>query len=190
LLPLRPLIPQVLGVVTRRKIAVVPAMRTGNGGQVTSESKTRTPRTAFYTREMHPYQAELALPLIRRIETIGKKVARLASIYAESFRDSPVAMFLPPGCDLSSLMRFPIAFPGKDRSRILERAQRQGIYLKVMWAEGAGLEGLPNSAWAARNLVLLPLYTALSECSAARLAEEVLEIDRGTPVKPSGMPEP
>lgn len=180
LLPLRPLVRRALIAAKGHEDPAIRSRRTGNEQQVQGEPREPAPRNPFYTREMHPYQAELALPLIRRIGQIGEKITRLASVYANNFRDTPIAVLLPPECDMSGLMRFPIAFPGKDRSQILERAQRQGIYLKVMWGEGVGLEGLPNSLWVARNLVLLPLYTALSVHSAECLAKAIGEIDRST----------
>lgn len=180
LLPLRPLVRQALTAAKGLKVPAIGSRRTGNEQQVRGEPREAAPRNPFYTREVHPYQAELALPLINRIGPIGEKIARLASVYANSFRDTSIAVLLPPECDMSGLMRFPIAFPGKDRSQILQRAQGQEIYLKVMWGEGVGLEGLPNSLWVARNLVLLPLYTALSVHSAECLAKAIVEIDRST----------
>src|SRR5207249_9456138 len=86
------------------------------------------PRTPYYTREMHPYQAELVLRMLRRIEAIREQIAHLAAIYLEAFRGTPIATFLPPGCDNGGLMRFPIAFPGKGRSAILRRALKRGLY--------------------------------------------------------------
>jgi len=139
------------------------------------------PQTPFYTREVHPYQAALALGMIRRLDKIAEKISKLSGIYSATLRDSNIATFLPAGCDTRGLMRFPIAFPGKDRSRILQSAREHGIHLKVLWSEEIGLEGLPNSLWVARNLVLLPLYAALPEKSACRLAQVLVEIDKNTP---------
>ncbi|OLD82642.1 MAG: hypothetical protein AUF67_03505 [Acidobacteria bacterium 13_1_20CM_58_21] len=182
LLPLRPLVWRALRAAKGGKVSPIPLIHTGDGQQVESNSPMLAPRNPFYTREIHPYQAKLALPLIMRIEKIAEKIARLAAVYVDNFRDTPIAMLLPHECDMSSLMRFPIAFPGKARSQILRRAQKQSIHLKVMWSEEANCEGLPNSLWIARNLVLLPLYTALSERSAECLARTLVEIDRSTPL--------
>jgi len=139
----------------------------------------------FYTREVHPYQAELVLRMLRRMEEIREQIAHLAAIYRETFCDTPIATFLPPGCDNAGLMRFPIAFPGKDRAEVLRLARKRGLYLKVLWErplpERFERAGFPNAVWAARNLVLLPLYTALSPRSAELLAQEVIEIERIAP---------
>jgi len=180
-LPLRPRVVEALRSLKRRQAAGVAVGSAGTADAEQTATHAPAPRTPFYTRELHPYQAELALRMIRRIDQIGQKIARLAGIYMEKFRNSPIATLLPPGCDVSGLMRFPVAFPGKQRAEILKRAWDQGIYLKVMWAEGVGLEGLPNSLWVAQNLVLLPLYTALGERSAQCLADAIVEIDRSTP---------
>jgi dTDP-4-amino-4,6-dideoxygalactose transaminase len=176
-----PLVSRALSAAKGHKAAPASTTTVNDVHEVKTASSTPVPHTPLYTREIHPYQAELAMRMINRIDRIGDKIARLASVYNEVLRDSPIATFLPPGCDTSGLMRFPVAFPGKERPRILERAAKQRIPLKVLWGEEVGLEGLPNSLWVARNLVLLPLYTALSERSAARIAQAIVEIDRNTP---------
>lgn len=176
-----PLVLRALNAAKGHKVAPISTTPTNDVQEAKRAPSTPVPHTPLYTREIHPYQAELAMRMINRINRIGDKIARLASVYDEVLRDSPAATFLPPGCDTSGLMRFPVAFPGKERSRILERASKQRIPLKVLWGEEVGLEGLPNSLWVARNLVLLPLYTALSERSAGRIAQAIVEIDRNTP---------
>jgi dTDP-4-amino-4,6-dideoxygalactose transaminase len=143
----------------------------------------RAPRTPYYTEEIHPYQARLALSMIRRIDRIGKKISELAGVYEEYFRDTGIQTFLPPGTDKAGLMRFPIAFPGRQRSEIFRLAQERGIYLKAMWTEEESCAGLPNCIWVARNLILLPLYTALSASSAGRIAEALIEIERESPAR-------
>lgn len=180
-LPLRSLVYKALHAGKGRTPFTTQDRNAGSRSTQDSE-RVPAPRSAFYTREVHPYQAELVLPLIRRIDQTGQRIARLASIYLKIFEESTIKVMLPPACDLSGLMRFPVAFPGRERSHILERAQKQGIHLKVMWSEEASCEGLPNAIWVARNLVLLPLYPALSEKSAKALGHALVEIDRATSV--------
>jgi dTDP-4-amino-4,6-dideoxygalactose transaminase len=137
--------------------------------------------TPNYTREFHPYQAELVLRMLRRMDEIREQVARLAAIYLDTFRNTSVATFLPPECDHAGLMRFPIALPGKDRGDVLRLALRRGMYLAANYGvlpETSEYARFPNAVWAARNLVLLPLYRALSTQSAELLALHVIEIDK------------
>jgi len=177
LLPLRETLPHLL-----RRYRREPAP--GRADHQAAEARP-VPRTPYYTREMHPYQAELVLRMLRRIEAIREQIAHLAAIYLEAFRGTPIATFLPPGCDNGGLMRFPIAFLGKDRSEILRRALKRGLYLQVIWPrllpEASKHEQFPNALWAAQNVALLPLYTALSPESAARLAQRVIEIETNAP---------
>ena len=177
LLPLRQTLPQLL----RRYLREPP---TGGGNNQAADARP-VPRTPYYMREMHPYQAELVLRMLRRIEPIRERIARVAAVYLEAFRDTPIATFLPPGCDNGGLMRFPVAFPGKDRSEVLRRALNLGLYLQVIWPRLLPEESehvrFPNALWAARNVALLPLYTALSPESAARLAQRVIEIETNAP---------
>jgi dTDP-4-amino-4,6-dideoxygalactose transaminase len=176
LLPLRPLLRQISNGTTRtRSSPTLPSQET--------EGPVEVPRTPYYTKEIHPYQARLALPMIGRMGSIGEKISELAEVYEKHFRGTRIQTFLPAGSDKSGLMRFPIAFPGRDRSEILRRALKRNIHLKVMWTGEAGYDGLPNCLWVARNLILLPLYAALSPNSAARIAETLLDIERGLPAK-------
>lgn len=174
LLPLRPLLLQVKNGRTRKGPSPAPPV-------LKSDVPVNAPHTPFYTEEIHPYQAQLALPMIKRLDGIGEKISKLAEVYEKSFRGTPIQTLLPAGSDRSGLMRFPIAFPGRDRSEIFRLAQERRLYLKAMWTEEASCEGLPNCLWAARNLILLPLYTALSPNSAGRIAEALLDIERGLP---------
>jgi dTDP-4-amino-4,6-dideoxygalactose transaminase len=143
-------------------------------------------RTASYTREMHPYQAELVLRMLNRIEQIRQQISCLASIYLEIFRDTPIASFVPAVCDIAGLMRFPISFPGKDRAEILRRAEKRGLYLKVYWPQPLPDKSehhqFPNAVWAAENIVLLPLYGTLSPRHAELVAQTIVEIERTVPV--------
>jgi len=130
----------------------------------------------------HEGQAELALRVLGRWDKIREQIARLADTYLEVFRDTAVETFLPPGCDHGGLMRFPVALPGKDQERVLQLGRKRGLYLKVIWDRPLPAESeysrFPNAVWTARNLVLLPLYRALSAESAAQLARNVVEIER------------
>jgi dTDP-4-amino-4,6-dideoxygalactose transaminase len=152
------------------------------GAQAGSNPQKPLPRTPYYTREMHPYQAELALRVLGRWNEIREQIARLADTYLEVFRDTAIETFLPPGCDPAGLMRFPIALPGKHQEQVLELARRRGLYLKVIWDRPLPAESeyprFPNAVWTTQNLVLLPLYRTLSPESAAQLAENVVEIER------------
>lgn len=148
--------------------------------QVESQAKKPAPRTPYYTREMHPYQAELALRVLRRWNEIREQIARLAETYVEAFRDTAIETFLSPGCDPAGLMRFPIALPGRDQTSVLELARKRGLYLKVVWDRplppASEYPSFPNAVWTTRHLVLLPLYRALSVESAAQLAQNVVDI--------------
>lgn len=139
------------------------------------------PQTPYYTREIHPYQAQLALAMMRRISQIGAQISEIARSYIKTFDGSRIQVHVDPTADHSGLMRFPISFPGKSRSELFRLAQRRGIYLKAMWTEEESCAGLPNCRWAASNLVLLPLYTALSPASAQNIAESLIEIDGQLP---------
>jgi dTDP-4-amino-4,6-dideoxygalactose transaminase len=137
--------------------------------------------TRDYTREFHPYQAELLLRMLQRMDQIRERIARLASVYVESFRDTPVATFLPPKCDTASLLRFPIAFPGKDRDKVLSLALKRGLNLAASYPilpEKSERARFPNAVWASRNLVLLPLYPRLSPESAELIAQHLIEIEK------------
>jgi dTDP-4-amino-4,6-dideoxygalactose transaminase len=118
--------------------------------------------------------------MMRRIDRICGKISQLADVYERAFTGTAIQTFVPAGSDKSGLMRYPIAFPGRDRSQILQLAQRRGVYLKTMWSQEAGCEGLANSLWMARNLILLPLYSNLSFTSAQSIAEVLLEIESQT----------
>jgi dTDP-4-amino-4,6-dideoxygalactose transaminase len=176
LFPLRPRLRQLL---KRGKSSAQPST---NGNPANdSDGPQKAPNTPFYTKEIHPYQGQLAVRMIRRMDEIGAKISKLAEVYEQHFEGSAIATFLPAGASKSGLMRFPVAFPGRKRSDVLKMASERGIHLKVLWSEEEDCEGLPNCLWAARNLILLPLYTALSRESAERIAEALLEIEDRLP---------
>jgi dTDP-4-amino-4,6-dideoxygalactose transaminase len=163
-------LPQLL-----RRYRQVPATGNTNG----LAAVTRSPE---FTREFHPYQAELALRVLRRLDTTCQQIARLAAIYVDAFRDEPIATFLPPECDYAGLMRFPIAFPGTERAEILRSALKRGLYLEVEFERLLPPESertqFPNALWMAQNLLLLPLYSALSPQSAEVVAQRVIGIQK------------
>ncbi|HMD84907.1 MAG TPA: DegT/DnrJ/EryC1/StrS family aminotransferase [Terriglobia bacterium] len=176
LLPLRDLGPELLRKGRRKPVP--PQAKKQAAGSAAA-------RDPSYAREVHPYQAELVLRLLRRMDEMRRQIAHLAAIYAETFRNTAIATFAPPGCDYGGLMRFPIVFPGKDRAEVVRLARKRGIYLKVIWKrilpEPSEYARFPNAVWAAQNMVLLPLYPALSPKSAERLAQNVIEIERDAP---------
>jgi dTDP-4-amino-4,6-dideoxygalactose transaminase len=178
--PLRPRLQQLLKNRAAAETAAdvsIPNDRAAN----LADTPEKPPLTPFYTKDIHPYQAQLALRMIRRIDAIGEKISELAQVYEAHFEGSGITTFLPPGASKSGLMRFPIAFPGRKRGEILKRTSERGIHLKVLWSEEEDCEGLPNCLWAARNLILLPLYTALSPESVRGIAQTLLEIEQRLP---------
>ena len=140
---------------------------------------------APYTREFHPYQARLVLRMLGRMDRIRRHIARLTSIYSQSFRNEAVTTFLPTGDEPAGLLRFPIAFPGKSRAEVLRRALERGLYLETEFEqplpEPADPALFPNAVATGRDLVLLPLYSTLSLKDAAWLAAQVNEIAREVP---------
>jgi dTDP-4-amino-4,6-dideoxygalactose transaminase len=135
---------------------------------------------APFTREFHPYQAQLVARMLRRMDPIRNHIAQLVSIYNNAFKDQPVMTFLPSECDAAGLLRYPIAFPGRTRAEVLREALKRGLYLETEFEaplpEGSDQDQFPNAIWACRNLVLLPLYRALSLKDAAWLAGQITEI--------------
>jgi dTDP-4-amino-4,6-dideoxygalactose transaminase len=175
MLPLRGALPALF----RKMRPAQPATSHSSNEQMTA------PRNQYYTREIHPYQAELVLRMLRRMPSIREHVVALANIYMEVFRNTPIETFLPPGSDAGGLMRFPIAFSGKNREELLRLSLKRGLYMKVLWPrplpEESEYSRFPNAVWAARNLVLLPLYTALSAKAAELLALNVVDVERSMP---------
>jgi len=170
LMPLRDVLPRLLRRFRRRR------------GTASSARAPEIPQSAFYRRPLHPYQAELVLRMVKRMDQIREQITRLAEVYLRVFENSPIARFVPPGSDLGGLMRFPVAFPGRRRDDILRAARKRGLYLKTLWDRPLVDEGqlarFPNTAWAARNVVMLPLYSTLSPKSAELLAQDLIEIER------------
>ncbi len=136
--------------------------------------------TSPFTREFHPYQAQLISRMLGRMDRIRRHISDLVSIYTEEFRGSPVSVLLPSERDDAGLLRFPIAFPGKSRAAVLREGLKRGLYLETEFENPLPEPGeqsrYPNSVWAGQNLILLPLYTALSLKDARWLAAQVREI--------------
>ena len=140
-------------------------------------------QTPFYNRALHPYQAGLLLRMLRRMDRIRGHIALLVSIYLQVFRDSPIQTFLNDSDrDHGGLLRFPIAFPRKNRAEILTLARQRGFHLETNYdeplADKPDWPQFPNALWAAQNIVLLPLYKSLSPHDAEQLARAVVAIER------------
>jgi dTDP-4-amino-4,6-dideoxygalactose transaminase len=137
-------------------------------------------RSPFYVRDFHAYQAALILRLLKRFDRIRAKVAELVSTYRQTLAGSSIMTFDPPGCDDAGFLRFPVAFPGRERSEILRLSLDRGLFLEVNYdrplPEENELSKFPNAVWAAHNLVLLPLYARLSPGDAKRIAQEITRI--------------
>lgn len=134
----------------------------------------------FYTQNFHPFQAALVLRMLNRSDRIRDQIRHLVSAYVETLRNTSVATFLPNNYDGAGLLRFPIAVPRLNRPRLLQLTLERGIFLETNYedllAEWATDKDFPNASWISRNMVLLPLYTALSVRNARALAEEVVAI--------------
>ncbi len=137
-------------------------------------------RSRGFRQRFHAYQAALVLRMLARMNAIGEHIGRLVSVYRSAFRGSPVMTFLPDGCDGTTLLRFPIAVPGVKRSTFLRAALQRGLFLETnfetLLPDSTTGNEFPHALWVAQNVVLLPLYTSLSEESARRIAQEVARI--------------
>jgi dTDP-4-amino-4,6-dideoxygalactose transaminase len=137
-------------------------------------------KSPFYSCELHDYQASLILRMLDRLDDIREKIADLVSTYRANLAESTIMTFRPPQCDDGGLLRFPIIFPGRDRKDILRLALREGLCLEINYqrplVEDSDLPGFPHAAWAARNVVLLPLYTRLSSEAAGRIAGRIKKL--------------
>ena len=150
-------------------------------------------RTPFYIQRFQPFQATLILRMLSRINSIREHIRDLVSTYLEVLKGTNVATLLPEDCDHAALLRFPVVLPEMERSQFLRRALRWGLFLETNYEQILAEEpvdgAFPHARWASRNLVLLPLYTALSQENARRLAEQIAAIgEEGRSTDSSQMP--
>lgn len=134
----------------------------------------------FYRRDFHAYQASVILQMLTRFDRIKSRIEELVSAYRYNLAGTSIITYNPPHCDDGGLLRFPVAFPGRDRSEILRLSLSRGLFLETNYEQPLPEEyersGFPNAIWAARNLVLLPLYTRLSRGDAEWIAREITQI--------------
>jgi dTDP-4-amino-4,6-dideoxygalactose transaminase len=134
----------------------------------------------FYTKDFHAYQAVLILRLLERFNEIRTRIAELVSAYRHILAGTSIMTFDPPNCDDAGLLRFPVAFPGRERSELLRSSLKRGLFLETNYErplpEEKELAKFPNAVWAARNLLLLPLYARLSSGDAEWIANEIMRI--------------
>ncbi|MGC8811392.1 MAG: DegT/DnrJ/EryC1/StrS family aminotransferase [bacterium] len=141
------------------------------------ESEINSP---FYKRDFHPYQAALVLRMLKRLGKIKIKIAELVTIYDQILKDTDIITFVTKECDAGGVLRFPIAFPGRERKDILRNALARGLFLETNYdeplPEKSEWDKYPNAKWAAQNVILLPLYTRLSPAQAEYVATEIKNI--------------
>jgi dTDP-4-amino-4,6-dideoxygalactose transaminase len=137
----------------------------------------------FYTREFHPYQAALVRRSLRRIARIRAHIEGLVSQYETVFNSSEVQTFSNKHDDKAGLLRFPVVIPRTERAAILRRALSRGLYLETNYERPLPPEDqwkcFPNSLWAAQKLVLLPLYSRLTQAQAHGIATEIAALAQG-----------
>lgn len=174
LLPLRTVVPELVRKLRRKSDAP-------NEGS-SMPGRPSVPHNRFFTREVHPYQAELLQRMVRRIDGIRDHISRLVCVYEEIFQNTSIVPVVSSDCDTGAMMRFPVVFPGKNRDEVLHRAEQHGLYLKSGWrgtlSEESESARFPNAVWTAQNVTLLPLYTALSLKSAEALARSLVQTVR------------
>jgi perosamine synthetase len=145
------------------------------------DSITEELKTPFYSHAFHPYQATLVNRMLDRMDRIRDRVASLVKVYCEVLEGTAVQILVPQERDDGALLRFPIAVPDGTRDDFLRRALGYGLFLETNYerilAEPASSHSqFPNSLWAADNVVLLPLYSRMSENDARRIAQGVAEV--------------
>jgi dTDP-4-amino-4,6-dideoxygalactose transaminase len=149
-----------------------------------SQTLDQAVQNKFFQRRFHSYQAALVLRMLSRLEQIRRRIIRLAGIYVEEFRDSPIMTFVPKDCQDLAILRFPIAIPNIKRAEVLRRALERGLFLETNYERLlphrlSADDDLRNARWAAENIILLPLYTSLAEDDARRIAQQLIAIARG-----------
>lgn len=160
---------------------VLPSLLQGHiASTATAEASEEPGASPFYNRQFHSYQAALVLRGLRRREEIRQHIARLVAIYDGVFGETGVQTFVGPQHDKAGILRYPIAISGMTRPEFLRRALSQGLYLETNYEQPLAPRDewncFPNSLWAARNIVLLPLYRSLSEREAEIIARKVAAI--------------
>jgi dTDP-4-amino-4,6-dideoxygalactose transaminase len=134
----------------------------------------------FYTRGFHPFQAALILAMLKRFDNVRRRIGQLVSIYGQILKDSDIRTFIPADVDGSGLLRFPIAFPGRERTEILRQALARGLFFEINYdqplPEKEDWNKFPNAQWVAQNVILLPLYARLSPERAKSLAKELVRL--------------
>jgi dTDP-4-amino-4,6-dideoxygalactose transaminase len=155
---------------------------TPSSGSIRDEANSK-----FFKHEFHPYQATLVLRMLARMNEIRERIGQLISAYVEELRDSPVITFFPGENAPATLLRFPVAISGMKRAEVLRRTLESGLFLETNYErllpdEISGNE-LANAQWTAENVFLLPLYTALSEREARRIAKQVVRIAQDMPLR-------
>jgi dTDP-4-amino-4,6-dideoxygalactose transaminase len=174
MLPLRHVVPEMLQKLRRK---------TDARNESTSPARQPSvPHNRFFTREVHPYQAELLSRMIRRMDGIRDHISRLVHVYRAAFQNTSIVPVVSADCDTGAMMRFPVVFPGKNRDEVLRLAHQCGLYLKSGWrgtlSEESEDSRFPNAVWTSRNVTLLPLYTGLALKSAESLARSLVQIVR------------
>jgi dTDP-4-amino-4,6-dideoxygalactose transaminase len=131
--------------------------------------------SSFYTRNFHQYQAALILRMLKRLDQIRAKIADLVTTYKEIFKETNIVTFVPPDADEAGLLRFPIAFPDRERRDILRRALSRGLFLETNYTEPlpdrTEWDNFPQAKRAAQNIILLPLYSRLQKERAIKIAK-------------------
>jgi len=118
--------------------------------------------------------------MLGRLQAIREHIRSLVSVYLRTLDRTTIITMLPATRDDAGLLRFPIALRNHTRSHFLRDALRCGLFLETNYErllpDTLNSEDFPNAWLAARNMVLLPLYTRLSTQDAQGLAETVLSI--------------
>jgi perosamine synthetase len=137
-------------------------------------------RNPYYARDLHKVQAALVLTSLKRLDRIRSRIAEIVLAYRNQLDGTSIVTFRPAGGDDAGLLRFPVAFPGRVRTDVLREALRRGLFLETNYerplAEERDWPLFPRATWAARNIILLPLYARLTARDAGRMAAKIKEI--------------
>ena len=139
--------------------------------------------TGVQTCALPIYQAAVVLRSLRRREGTGRHIEELVSTYDSVFKEAGIQTFVNEEDDKSGILRYPIVVPGIERGELLRETLNRGLYLETNYE--LPLPGhdewsrFPNSLWAAKNVVLLPLYRRLSIARAEVIARSVAKLAKG-----------